>query len=104
MSKGYNMWPENLLELYQLLRMYRNTYNDGLADPLIEAVTEKYSEVTNGNDILKASNPRGAGRKSQYDDSKTQEVKALYEACKSVRQTAREAGVSTTFVYKVIKG
>lgn len=101
---NYQMLPERLLDLYQYLVMYQRTYVDGEADHLIEIVKQRYSDATKGKDILKASNPRRAGRRPQYDDNKAQEVKALYEACGSVRQTAKEAGVSTTFVYKVIKG
>lgn len=100
MAKGYTLPPGELLELYQLVRLYRSRY-DLLG--LMDEIAKKYSERTGGKDIEKASNPRGAGRKKQYDKDNVEEVRAVYEECKSVRETARRTGVSTTFVYKSIK-
>lgn len=106
MGKGYYMPPGELLELYQLVRMYRARFEGDTRTDLtsfLSEIGEKYQKIT-GKSIETARNPRGAGRKGQYTEDKGKEVKAVYEACKSVRQTARETGVSTTFVYKVIKG
>ena len=105
MSKGYYMPPGELLELYQLIRIYRARFEGNTRMDLtgfLSEIGEKYQQIT-GKSIETARNPRGAGRKDQYTEDKAKEVKAVYEDCKSVRQTARETRVSTTFVYKTIK-
>lgn len=96
--------PGRLLELYQLLRLYQRECQDCKADiaGLIEDVRQRYADVT-GKPITEARNPRQAGRKTVYDKDMAGKVKAVYQACGSVRKTAAKCGVSTTFVYKCIK-
>jgi len=106
MATGYSMPPGDLLELYQLLRIYRGKYSDRTDFNilgLMDEVAAFYADRTGGKDIRKATNPRGAGRKNQYGKDKAAEVGAAYQTCKSIRRTAEQTGVSTTYVYKVIK-
>ena len=100
----YRFDPGRLLELYQLLKLYKKECPDSRADieGLIEDVRLRYADTT-GQPIETAHNPRKAGRKTQYDKDKAEQVKAVYMASGSVRETARQTGVSTTFVYKCIK-
>lgn len=100
----YRFDTGRLLELYQLLRLYKNECPDCKADVagLIEDVRLRYKDTT-GQPIETAHNPRKAGRRTQYDKDKAEQVKAVYQACGSVRKTAAKCGVSTTFVYKCIK-
>ena len=102
---GLQMQEGDLLELYQLLDLYRRTYQDEVwsdVPELMEEISDRYRKL-NGQDIKKATNPRGAGRKKVYNKVKAEEVKAVYNQLKNVRKTAKEAGVSTTFVYKCIR-
>lgn len=100
----YRFDPGRLLELYQLLRLYKNECPDCKADiaGLIEDVRQRYKDTT-GKAIETAHNPRQAGRKTAYDKDMADRVKAVYKACGSVRKTAAKCGVSTTYVYKCIK-
>lgn len=100
----YRFDPGRLLELYQLLKLYKKECPDSKADieGLIEDVRLRYKDTT-GQPIETAHNPRKAGRKTQYNKDKADKVRAVYKACGSVRETARQTGVSTTFVYKAIK-
>ena len=99
------MPPGELLELHQLLRIYRVRFDGDTRQDVpdfMEEVAEKYQQIT-GKPIKTASNPRGAGRKPLHDKDKAAEVKAVYEACGGIRETAKLTGVSTTYVYKCIK-
>lgn len=100
----YRFDPGRLLELYQLLKLYKKECPDSRADieGLIEDVRLRYADTT-GQPIETAHNPRRAGRKTQYDKDMAGKVKAVYKASGSIRKTAAECGVSTTYVYKCIK-
>ena len=100
----YRFDPGRLLELYQLLTLYKKECPDCQTDidGLIKDVRQRYKGIT-GKAIETAHNPRQAGRKTVYDKDVADKVKAVYQACGSVRETARQTGVSTTSVYKAIK-
>ena len=102
---GLQMQEQDLIELYQLLKLYERTYQEDDAkdiQELTEDIQSRYRFIT-GKDIEKARNPRGAGRKQLYNADKAKEVLQVYSDCKNIRQTAKRTGVSTTYVYKAIK-
>lgn len=96
--------PDRLLELYQLAVLYGRQCKDTKQDidGLISEVSDRYQSIT-GKAIVGARNPRRAGRKTQYDQNKADEVRDAYKASGSIRKTAAKCGVSTTYVYKCIK-
>lgn len=108
MSVKMSMKAQDLLELYQLLEMYRITYREEAgvlegAGGLLEMVSLRYHERTGGKDIRDGSNPRGAGRKKSYPREHDDEVMELYRKGVSVRQTAKEMCCSPGHVQDVIK-
>ena len=94
---GIQMNPQDLLELYQLIRLYEGTYADS------GAVDEKYKERTGGEDIGQAGNPRGAGRKKKYTEKENEKILELRKKGDSLRRISRETGCSAGHVQDVIK-
>lgn len=101
-----SMRPQDLLELYQLVRLYKRSYGDGRAadlGTLLEELEEKYKERTKGEDIRQAGNPRGAGRKRKYTEQENEKILGLYKKGKSLRRISQEVGCSIGHVQDVIK-
>lgn len=100
------MKEQDLLELYQLVKMYRQCHEEkerGISlEEMLGTVEEEYRERT-GGDIKEAGNPGKAGRKRKYKEETEREILKLYQGGKSLRQTAREAGCSVGHVQDVIK-
>ena len=100
------MREQDLLELYQLLELYRRTYGVSAGkevEECLEKVRERYGCRTGGGDIGKARNPRGAGRKAKYRAEENHAIFELYKSGKSLRQIAKEAACSVGHVQDVIK-
>ena len=103
---GIQMKPQDLLELYQLIRLYERTYADSRAvdiRTLEREVGEKYKERTGGEDIGQAGNPRGAGRKKKYTEKENEKILELRKKGDSLRRISRETGCSAGHVQDVIK-
>lgn len=61
------MHKHELLEFYQLIKLYQTTYKDDSLNELLKNVESLYEEIAH-TDIKKQSNPRQAGRKSKYTE------------------------------------
>lgn len=104
---GYLVMKEmDLIELHQLLSLYRRTYlekDETMVAALLEEVGVKYRFVSGGKDIREARNPREAGRKRVYTSEQDARILAIRTSGKSIRETAREAGCSIGHVQDVLK-
>ena len=106
MATGLQMKEMDLIELYQLLSLYRRTYleqEDVRAASLLEEIGKKYGWLTRGKDIREARNPREAGRKRVYSKEPDETILKIRKRGKSIRETAREAGCSTGHVEDVLR-
>lgn len=102
---GIHMSEMDLIELYQLLSLYRRTYQENEKKTPLELlgdIGEIYGRISGGKDIRDARNPRGAGRKRVYSEEMNKKIKELYESCGSMRKTAKEAGCSLGHVQDVL--
>ncbi len=100
------MKAQDLLELWQLLEMYRGTYGEEGGDSLegcLEGIRERYKEETKGEDIQKGRNPRKAGRKRIYTKEENAGIRQLHSQGLSIREIGRRAGCSIGHVQDVIK-
>lgn len=97
-----NMNKKDLIELYQLLTLYKQTYNAKVADELIGDIYCIYKDMT-GDDIKEAHNPRLAGRRPKYDDSMNDRIRLLHSEGLTYRKIASETGVSYGYVEKILK-
>lgn len=96
----------DLIELHQLLTLYRRTYlENGETDVagLLDEIGREYRRVSGGKDIKAARNPREAGRKRAYTTEEDAEIAAIRASGKSIRETAREAGCSVGHVQDVLR-
>ena len=99
------MKEQDLLELYHLLVMYRDTYHEEEEKDLggwIQMVSVRYRERTGGKEIREGRNPRRAGRKRSYPESHDRKILELYQEGFSIRHIAEEAGCSPGHVQDVI--
>ena len=104
-DSGVHMNEKDLAELYALLSLYRRTYQeDGnkTPDELLEDISRLYRKLRRGKDIRDVRNTRGAGRKKVYSNEDNQKIREIYESCRSMRKTAKEAGCSLGHVQDVI--
>ena len=96
----------DLIELHQLLSLYRRTYleaEETTVSGLLKEVGEKYKYISGGQDIKTARNPREAGRKKIYTPEQNVRIAEIMSSGKSIRETAREAGCSTGHVQDVLR-
>lgn len=106
MGSGLEMKEMDLIELYQLLSLYRRTYEEEEVKSLtelLERVGGRYRKRSGGKDIIQARNPREAGRKRKYTEKEDARIKEIYQSGKSMRETAKEAGCSVGHVQDVLK-
>ena len=98
------MESRELLELYQLLRMYRFAYGDedGKLTALLSEIASEYAALTSGKDIEQAKNPRGAGRKRRYSAEQDEEILKIYKGSRNYRKAAEEAGCSIGHIQDVV--
>ena len=103
--EGIDMTSQDLIELFQLLHLYRRTYlNAETQDNVLEVlsgISRAYQRITHG-DILEARNPRGAGRKRKYTEIENQKIREMHRAGMSIRKIANEAHCSPGHVQDVI--
>ena len=102
---GIHMSEMDLAELYALLSLYRRTYQEEekkTPGELLEDIRRLYAKRSNGKEIRDVRNTRGAGRKKAYSKEEDQKIKKIYESCRSMRRTAKEAGCSLGHVQDVI--
>lgn len=97
-----HMSKKDLIELYQLASLYKQTYDSETANDLIEDVYCIYKDMT-GDDIKDAHNPRLAGRRQKYDSSMDDKIRTLRADGMPYRKIASETGVSYGYVEKVLK-
>lgn len=101
------MKAQELLELWQLLEMYRMTYHDPGERDLnawLEEISGKYYQNTSGCNIRLATNPRGAGRKKKYTYEQNAFIlKLRLEKGLTIRQIAQQANCSIYHVQTVLK-
>ena len=104
MASAIEMRQQDMVEMYQLLTIYRITYpnNETIVDELLEDIERRYSKVYGGR-IASKRNPRNAGRKPKYTEEKDQEIKAFREEGLSYRQIAGKCGCSLNHVQTVLK-
>lgn len=97
---------QDLIELYQLCRMYRDTYGEAegeTAEKIMADLAERYRERTGGNDIAEAGNPREAGRKKVYGEKINNEIRELHRQGISKRKIAKKIGCSLGHVQDVTR-
>lgn len=103
---NFDMTRKDLIELYQLISLYKRTYPlrnaDAVAD-LMNEISSIYSEIT-GNDIRTAHNPRLAGRHPKYDNAIKERILLLHSTGSSHRAISSEIGCSYGYVQKILKG
>lgn len=104
---GIEMKVQDLIELYQLCRIYQATYNgeggDAAARLMLE-ISAEYRRRSGGEEISKARNPREAGRKRKYTEETNQKIQELHREGLSKRKIAKEIGCSLGHVQDVIDG
>ena len=105
MASMIEMRQQDMVEMYQLLTVYRMTYqkNGIIVEELLDDMERRYRKVY-GGEIASKRNPRHAGRKSKYTKEKCQEILALREEGLSYRQIAEKCGCSLSHVQNVLKG
>ncbi len=103
----FEMKAQDLLELWQLLNLYKMTYDvsaEETVDMLAAEIRVRYSGHRNGEDILTAGNPRGAGRKKKYTEEHRKLVQKLRnEDGLTIRKIAQEAKCSVGYVEHVLR-
>lgn len=92
---------QDMVELWQLLKMYELTYGSNAASELRTEVALRYTEIT-GEDISDQTNPRGAGRKRKYTDADKQRIIELKDSGLSIRGIAASTGYSIGYVHSVL--
>lgn len=103
---GLGMKRQDLVELYQLCRMYSWTYGgDGAeaAERLMREAGARYREAGGKGDIAAESNPRGAGRKRIYGEETNRRIWELHREGMSKRRIAEEVGCSLGHVQDVMR-
>lgn len=104
MKNVLTMKEQDLVELYQLLRMYRMVYSADMEnnpEGLMQRIRNEYMQKT-GNEIAVATNPRGAGRKPVYKKDFNKQILDLRENGLSLRKIATVMGCSVRHVQDVI--
>lgn len=103
MSSPIEMKRQDLIELYQLLVVYKQTYfGNRNIEELIDEITDRFRNAYK-EDIKHVRNPRNAGRKCQYTEENIQMIKELRKNGYSLRKIAEEMGCSLGRVQNVLK-
>ena len=105
MGTGLTMKEMDLIELYQLLSLYRRTYQEGDEKSLTEilsSIESHYRSISGGKDIRDARNPREAGRKRKYTNEQDMQIKKLRASGMSIRGISMEVGCSAGHVQDVL--
>lgn len=100
------MREQDLLELYQLTSLYKRTYPEDVMqnmEELLEMVSLRYRETTNGKNIKGQTNPRKAGRKPTYTEEVNQKIIGLHHCGVSLRGITKEIGCSLGHVQNIIQ-
>lgn len=95
------MKRQDLEELNQLLRLYERTYGSREAVELLKEVGERYRKRYE-EDIMEKRNPRKAGRKKRYPESKKKQIRELRKKGLSIREIGVETGCSVGYVQGVL--
>lgn len=106
MAGWLKMKEMDLIELHQLLSMYRRVYletDETIVRDLLEEIGGKYRDLTKGKDIQRARNPREAGRKRIYTREQDENIIRIRKSGKSIRETAKEAGCSPGHVEDLLR-
>ena len=104
MGRLFCMKAQDLLELYQLILLYR-TYPEDTPEHLPgfpEKIEERY-RACGGKDIKRQTNPRRAGRKPIYTQEQNCRITELYQQGVTLRGIAKEIGCSAGHVQDVIR-
>ena len=100
------MKRQDLVELYQLCRMYSQTYGGAgaeAAERLMREAGAQYRESCGKGDIAAESNPRGAGRKRVYGEETNRRIQELHKEGLSKRKIAKGVGCSLGHVQDVTR-
>ena len=104
--EGIEMKCQDLIELFQLLHLYRRTYlnaeNQNGVLEILTGISTAYRNITHEN-ILEARNPRGAGRKRIYTETEDQKIREMHREGMSIRKIAATAHCSPGHVQDVIR-
>ena len=104
--RAQGMKEQDLVELYQLCRMYKGTYGGAggeAAEKLMQEVEREYREGSVERDIAAARNPRRAGRRRIYKEETDKRIQELHEEGMSKRGIAKEIGCSLGHVQDVLR-
>lgn len=105
--KALGMKEQDLVELYQLCRMYKGTYSSAgreAAGELMQEIEREYRERSGGGEIAVARNPRRAGRRRIYKEETDKRIQELDGEGMSKRGIAKEIGCSLGHVQDVLRG
>ena len=105
MGTGLTMKKMDLIELYQLLSVYRRTYTDEDGQNITEILSNiegHFRDQCGGKDIRDARNPREAGRKRKYTDAEDARIKELRASGMSIRGISRAVGCSAGHIQDVL--
>lgn len=105
-NRGFMMKQQDLLELYQLLVLYQQTYCEcGERDlsSWLNNISRHFQEKPGAGNVKEARNPRNAGRRKLYSQAQNQEILTLYGNGDSFRCIASRIGCSIGHVQDVIK-
>lgn len=104
MPSTIEMHRQDMIELYQLLKVYRGTYPDKrkMTDLMLIDIESRYQKIYNGH-IASERNPRGAGRRTKYAQDTDDEILRYRADGFSYRQIANKCGCSLNHVQGVIK-
>lgn len=104
MASTIEMRQQDMVELYQMLTVYRMTYPDreSAAVLLLEDVAWRYQKIY-GERITTKRNPRNAGRRPKYTREESQQIIELREEGLSYRKIAEKTECSFSYVQRVLK-
>ena len=103
MASKVEMTRQDMMELYQLARVYQMTYgHERSVENLIKDIEKRFEKMYH-KVLSSESNPRHAGRKRRYTQEQDERIAQLREDGYSIRVIAAETGCSVGHVQDVLK-
>lgn len=105
MASTIEMRRQDMIELYQLLRVYIETYPDkrDMTEMIMEDIGKRYKKIYDGR-ITAQRNPRNAGRKSNHTLEEDRKIMEYRSDGLSYREIASKCGCTLSRVQGVLKG
>lgn len=105
MASLIEMRRQDMIELYQLLRVYLGTYPEkrDMTEMIMEDIENRFEKIYDGK-IKAEQNPRNAGRKSSHTLEEDSKILEYRSDGLSYREIASKCGCSLSRVQVVIKG